>query len=87
MIYLKKIFKSKNERKVAKEKNAKIDEKKKEDASKAQVIFLPMMKYINKLLIFINKTNKLYFFLFILFFLNFLQYCYYKEIFIHISFY
>jgi hypothetical protein len=35
LIYLKKIFKSKNERKVAKEKNAKIDEKKKEDASKA----------------------------------------------------
>jgi hypothetical protein len=51
-----------------KEKNEKIKEKKKEDESKAQVIFLPMMKYINKLLIFINKTNKLYFFLLILFF-------------------
>jgi hypothetical protein len=35
---LKKIFKSKNERKVEKEENAKINEKKKEDASKTQVI-------------------------------------------------
>ena len=35
MNYLKKIFKSKNERKVEKEKNAKINEKKKEDESKA----------------------------------------------------
>ena len=38
MNYLKKIFKSKNERKVEKEENAKINEKKKEDASKTQVI-------------------------------------------------
>ena len=35
---IKKIFKSKNERKVEKEENAKINEKKKEDASKTQVI-------------------------------------------------
>jgi len=36
--YLKKIFKKRNEREMEKEKNAKINEKKKEDESKAQII-------------------------------------------------
>ena len=57
---LKKIFKSKYERKVEKEKNAKINEKKKEDESKAQVILMIHKKHINKLSIY-KTTNILFF--------------------------
>ena len=59
---LKKIFKSKYERKVEKEKNAKINEKKKEDESKAQVILMIHKKHINKLLLSIYKTTNILFF-------------------------
>ena len=61
----KKIFKRINERKVEKEKNAKINEKKKEDESKTQVVQVILMihkKYINKLLISIYKTTNIFFF-------------------------
>ena len=63
---LKKIFKSKYERKVEKEKNAKINEKKKEDESKAQVILMIHKKHINKLLLSIYKLQTYFFLIFFL---------------------